>query len=120
MADALITDHIITIQPMAKKVIIHWENIILGISNNVLKMYENNYDPVIYIPFEDISTTHLVQSDFTSYCPFKGDASYWNLVKNGRILKENIAWQYKNPIDDVREIKDHLCFYKDIVSLITQ
>lgn len=117
MMNAATEEHIIETEALNKKAVVKYKNIIIGVTENALKMNEQDYDPVIYIPHEDINTEHLVESDFTSYCPYKGEAHYWHLVKNGRIIKENVAWQYQNPIADVTEIKNHLCFYKDLITL---
>jgi uncharacterized protein (DUF427 family) len=45
-----------------------------------------------------------------TYCPYKGDASYFTLKVDGRV-SENAAWSYEAPYPAVGEIKEHLAFY---------
>jgi uncharacterized protein (DUF427 family) len=120
MAVANQDQHIFQISPLNKSITISHKNIILGSSNNALILTEKKCQPVIYIPSDDINFKHLMESDFVSYCPHKGDANYWHLVRNGGVILDNIAWQYQNPIDDAKEIKNYFCFYKDKVSTIIE
>jgi len=59
---------------------------------------------------DDIAMAFLDQTDKTSHCPHKGDASYFSIItKNGPI--ENVAWSYETPNEAVAKIKHHLAFY---------
>ena len=57
---------------------------------------------------DDVRKNHLVDSDFHTTCPWKGEASYYHL--KGKELKENAAWYYPEPKDDAREIRDYIAF----------
>ena len=64
---------------------------------------------MIYFPREDIATAFLDESDHTTHCPHKGDASYFSIVTKSTTLK-NAVWSYENPKERVERIKDHLAF----------
>jgi uncharacterized protein (DUF427 family) len=57
----------------------------------------------------------LVRTSHSTYCPFKGHASYYSLA-NG---PENAVWTYELPYDEMLAIKEHLAFYPDKVDSIT-
>jgi uncharacterized protein (DUF427 family) len=64
----------------------------------------------VYFPPESISQAHFQSSDLHTTCPWKGVASYYNLVVNGQTVK-NAAWYYPNPKSAASNIKDHVAFY---------
>ncbi|MFY0597393.1 MAG: DUF427 domain-containing protein [Cognatishimia sp.] len=83
---------------------------VLAESANALELSEGDYPSVIYFPRADIAMAFLDDSDHTSHCPHKGDASYFSIVTKSKTIK-NAAWSYTDPKDDVARIKDHLAFY---------
>jgi uncharacterized protein (DUF427 family) len=70
---------------------------------------------VFYIPRADADMALLERTTHETYCPYKGDASYFSLrgAKNGA----NAVWSYEAPYDAVAAIKDHLAFYPDRVQI---
>jgi len=78
-------------------------------SDAALILYERGYPPRVYFPMHDVRMNLLASTDRSTHCPHKGDASYWTVAVNGQ-QAENAAWAYRQPIDDVAPIKDHLSF----------
>jgi uncharacterized protein (DUF427 family) len=99
---------------LADPVIVSKGGQIIAKSSTVLSMLEGSYSPVWYIPFEDIAANFISKSETTSYCPFKGTASYWNIVVDGETIVD-AAWSYEVPFDEMQAIKGHLAFYPDKV-----
>ena len=86
----------------------------LAQSDAVLVMHEGSADPVHYFPASAIQSSHLTPTDHTSYCPFKGEASYWSATgKDG----ENIAWSYQDPYREMAQISGYVAFYTDKVDV---
>ncbi|RBI74744.1 hypothetical protein DQW77_07120 [Roseovarius sp. TE539] len=83
---------------------------VLGESRNALELSEDGYPDVIYFPREDIATAFLDESDRTSHCPHKGDASYYSIVTKSRTI-DDAAWSYENPLDGMERIKGYLAFH---------
>ena len=59
----------------------------------------------------------LERTDHESYCPYKGDASYYSIVPAGE-QGVNAVWTYEKPYDAVADIRDHVAFYPDRVDSI--
>ena len=83
---------------------------VLAESKNALELTEGDYPAVIYFPRDDIAMAFLDETDHSTHCPHKGDASYFSIITKSQTLK-NAAWSYENPNDNVARIKDHLAFY---------
>ncbi|GIC90337.1 DUF427 domain-containing protein [Aspergillus udagawae] len=61
----------------------------------------------------------LQHSDLSTFCSWKGYASYWNVAVDGKTI-ENAAWYYKEPYDAAKNIKDYIAFYKDKVEIVEE
>jgi uncharacterized protein (DUF427 family) len=72
---------------------------------------------VQYIPREDAQMSYFEPTAHKSYCPYKGDASYFSL-KSGDKAVENAVWSYVDPYPAVKDIAGHLAFYPDRVDSI--
>lgn len=83
---------------------------VLGESANALELTEGDYPSVIYFPRGDIALAFLDQTDKTTHCPHKGDATYFSVVTKSQTL-QNAVWSYENPKEGVARIKEHLAFY---------
>ena len=71
---------------------------------------------VYYVPRKDVKMERLERTSRQTYCPFKGEASYYSL-KGG---PENAVWSYEKPYDEMTAIAGLLAFYPDKVSISTQ
>lgn len=90
---------------------------VIGESSNALELTEGDLAPVIYFPRGDIAMAFLDESDHSTHCPYKGDASYFSIVTKSQTI-QNAGWSYEAPIADVERIKDHIAFYtNDLVAV---
>jgi uncharacterized protein (DUF427 family) len=112
-------DHPITIEPNAKRVRVTVAGTVVADSRNALTLRESDYDAVQYIPRADVDMTLLARTDNETYCPYKGDASYFSIT-NGGERTVNAVWTYEAPYDAVGSIKDYLAFYSDRVDAIEE
>ena len=110
-------DHPITLTRHPTRVVVRGAGQILADSRHALILQEANYSPVFYFPREDVNMRLLHKNAHVSYCPYKGDCSYFSLTLNGP-QGENTAWSYEMPYNAVVAIKDHLAFYPDKVTEI--
>ncbi|AKZ58285.1 hypothetical protein SAM23877_5240 [Streptomyces ambofaciens ATCC 23877] len=103
--------HRITVEPSDHHVrAVHGDQV-LAESEGALVLRETGCPDRYYIPAEDVRLDLLTPSATRTHCPFKGDASYWSLPDAA-----DVVWAYPDPKPEVREIKDHLCFYDVEVS----
>jgi uncharacterized protein (DUF427 family) len=112
-------DHPITIKPNAARVRVSVGGHVIADTANALTLREAAYPPVQYIPLADVDTSRLEASDATSYCPYKGQASYYSVPVGGE-RAVNAVWQYRSPHAAVTEIKDRVAFYPDRVEQIEE
>jgi uncharacterized protein (DUF427 family) len=109
-------DHPITVAPNPKRVRVSVGDEVVAETSKALTLKEAGYPAVQYIPYEDADSAKLQRTSHTSYCPYKGDASYFSVVADGKTL-ENAIWTYEAPYDAVKEIAGHLAFYPDKVTI---
>ena len=100
--------HVITLEQSGSHHQAVLNGVVLAASDQGFMMRENKYSPVIYFPTEDVNMDLATTSDHTTYCPFKGTASYFSF---GDV--ENIAWKYDDPYDEMLEIKGYIAFYQN-------
>lgn len=121
MAEKLIlkpdANHPIDITPLDRRVTVTVAGTIVADSQNALVLQEASYPAVIYIPRNDVKMELLERSEHVSYCPYKGDASYYSIPSGGK-RSENAIWTYEHPYDSVSPIKEYLAFYPDRVDAI--
>lgn len=79
-------------------------------------LYETGIGPVYYLPIEDLDADSLEESDHTTHCPFKGDASYWHL-RVGEHSFENAVWYYPDPLPVAGWLKGYCSVYTHAVDL---
>ena len=82
-----------------------------------LTLSEAGYAGVQYIPRRDVDMTALARSDHTTYCPYKGEASYFSIPIGGE-RSTNAVWTYETPFPAMAAIKDYVAFYPDRVDQI--
>jgi uncharacterized protein (DUF427 family) len=72
-------------------------------------VYETTLEPRLYVGGESVRTDLLVASRTTTYCPYKGTASYWTAV-TGDVVVEDVAWSYDDPLPECLPIRGLLSF----------
>lgn len=119
MADT--ADHPITIEAAPHRVRVRFAGRIVADSARALLLREASYNPVAYIPRQDVDTALLARTDRKTRCPYKGEASYYSIHVDGDgdgRIAENAVWSYEQPLPDVAEIAGHMAFYPDRVEAI--
>ncbi len=66
-----------------------------------------------YFPKADVRTEYLQPSQATTVCSWKGTASYYDVVVDGKTNKE-AAWYYPTPKDAAANIKDYIAFWRGV------
>ncbi len=112
-------DHPITIEPNPARIVVSIAGRVLADTHNALTLREADYPPVQYIPLDDVDRSLIKETDHASYCPFKGNASYYSIPTGGE-RSVNAIWTYRDPHAAVAEIKNHVAFYPDRVDAIEE
>jgi uncharacterized protein (DUF427 family) len=109
-------EHPITIEPADRRVIVRVGERVVADTTSALTLHEAGYRPVHYIPIKDVDQTLLRSSPTSTYCPYKGDASYYNIAgPDGEIA--DAIWTYEHPYAAVETIAGYLAFYADRVEI---
>ncbi len=109
-------EHPISIEATRGRVVVRAGSTLIADTTAALTLREASYPPVQYVPLGDIDPQVLRRSDPATYCPFKGDASYYSLVVGDTRL-DDAVWTYEQPYDAVAGIAGHVAFYTDRVDL---
>ena len=90
---------------MAKAV---WNGAVIAESDHTVKVEGNDY-----FPPESVRREYLVESATHTRCPWKGLASYYDIVVDGK-ANRNGAWYYPTPSPAAAEIKDYVAFWHGV------
>lgn len=85
-------------------------------ATGVTVLYETAMTPRVYIPKDLVRMDLLVPSDTSTYCPYKGSASYWSARVDGTTIAD-VAWSYEDPLPESHRIAGMLSFDGTKVSL---
>ena len=86
-----------------------WNGQIIAESEDTLTV-ENNH----YFPKSSLNSDFFKPSETSSHCPWKGDASYYSVIVEGKENKD-AAWYYPEPKEAAKKIKDRVAFWKGVV-----
>ena len=110
-------DHPITIFPAENKVLVMVAGRIVAESTRALRLEEKGYLPVYYLPRNDADMSLLVRTTHYTYCPYKGDCTYYSIPIGGT-KAEYAVWTYERPYEAMAKIKEYLAFYPSRVEAI--
>jgi uncharacterized protein (DUF427 family) len=110
-------DHPIDIEPSPEHVVVRVAGKIIVNTRSALILREASYPPVLYLPRDDTDLSLLQKTDHATYCPYKGDCSYYS-VPLGGARSINAVWTYEEPYAAVAAIKGYLAFYRDRIDSI--
>lgn len=83
---------------------------VIAESNRSLRVLETSHPPVFYIPRSDIVASLVRRTSHSSFCEFKGRASYVDVVVEDQ-LAADAGWEYPDPNPGFEVLKDHVAFY---------
>ncbi len=85
-----------------------WNNKVIAESEKTLSL-EGNY----YFPIESLDKEFISKSETQTVCPWKGTASYYNVVVDGK-TNNDAAWYYPTPSSLANKIKDYVAFWRGV------
>jgi len=109
--------HRVDILPSGRKVKVEIDGVVLadtGDEGGVMSLWETKFPGRWYLPRTAVKWEYLTLSETHTGCPYKGEASYYNAVVNGKEYKD-VVWWYPNPTMESASIAGMLCFYPDKV-----
>ncbi len=105
-------DHPITITPTQSRVTVRVAGLVVAESDRALTLSESNYPPAQYLPLDDVNRDLLTGTSTQTYCPYKGDCSYYSVAApDGELV--DAVWTYRQPYPAVAPIAEYVAFYPD-------
>jgi uncharacterized protein (DUF427 family) len=95
----------------SRPVRIELDGVVLAETTRARLLYETQISTRFYLPREDVKVP-LEPSDLRTYCPYKGEASYFSFAGG-----ENLVWCYEDPLPDAREIAGLVAFWDERVDV---
>jgi uncharacterized protein (DUF427 family) len=112
-------EHHIEVRPSGVRARAEFAGRTIAESTRALRVLESRHGPVLYFPRNDVVLDCLEPSGHTTFCPFKGTASYFS-VRVGSEVAPDAVWTYADPYDDVAELRGHLAFYAERIGALTE
>lgn len=109
--------HPIAIEPCESRVRVTRGGSVLADTERAVVLREADYPPVYYIPRQDARLGSMTRTEHTTYCPYKGDATYYTVTDPDGGSAENAVWSYEQPHRAMAAITGYLAFYPDQVQL---
>lgn len=103
--------HPITIRPTGARVTVRVGGTVVAETAEALSLTEASYPAMQYIPLGDVDQSLLERTATQTYCPYKGDASYYSVNVPGGGTEADLIWTYEHPYPSVAEIAGHVAFY---------
>jgi uncharacterized protein (DUF427 family) len=111
-------EHRVDLLPEARRVRITFAGAVIADSRDAVRCEETGHGPVHYLPEKDVRLDLLRPTEHKTYCPFKGDCSYWTIAVDGGKHAENAVWGYRAPYDEAMGLAGHYAFYPNRVDAI--
>ncbi len=112
-------DHPISIERNPGRVVVSVAGRVIADTRTALTLREADYSPVQYVPREDVDFSQLERTDHATYCPYKGECSYYSVPAGGE-KSVNAVWSYEDPFPAVAQIRRRVAFYPDKVGEIAE
>jgi uncharacterized protein (DUF427 family) len=98
------------LEPTDRHVVVAWRGQTIADTRRAYRVLETSQPPAYYVDPADVDVTLLVPSTQITFCEWKGQASYLDVVVEGAVV-EGAAWTYHHPTPAFEPIRDHLAFY---------
>ena len=97
-------------EPCDAHIRIEHRGIIVAETRNAICTYETSHPPSYYIPPQDVAPGLLRRASGSSFCEWKGAASYWDVVIGDEVL-QRVGWSYASPSASFAILRNHIAFY---------
>ncbi len=97
-------------EPSAAHIMIHHRGRVIADTRASIRTLETSHPPSYYIPPDDIMPGVLRRGRGSSFCEWKGMATYWDIVIDGAVIP-GAGWSYPEPTARFAALRDHIAFY---------
>ncbi len=100
----------------SRRVRVEIEGVTVADTTNASFLFETQLPTRFYIPKTDVRLDLMTPTDLASYCPYKGEARYWNVTIDDAV-HENVVWGYDAPLPESQKILGQVSFYNEKVDI---
>ncbi|HNM83413.1 MAG TPA: DUF427 domain-containing protein [Mycobacterium sp.] len=111
--------HRVDCRPTRRRLRVEVAGVTLVDTTDTMIVFETALEPRLYVDPALVRTDLLRPTETTSYCNYKGYATYWAFV-SGDTVVEDVAWSYPEPMPETLPIKDFLSFDPEKVDMIAE
>ena len=102
----------------ARHVVVELGGLVLADTVRAVRVCETSHPPVYYVPREDVADGVLELGQGGSWCEWKGAATYWDAVVDGRRVRA-VGWSYEDPSSGFEQLRGAVAFYPGRVDRAT-
>ena len=110
-------EHRVDLLSESRRVRVTLAGSVVADTREAVRCEETGHGPVFYLPEKDVRMDLLRPTEHKTYCPFKGDCSYWTIETGGK-QAESAVWGYRAPYDEAMGLAGHYAFYPNRVDAI--
>ena len=111
--------HRVDCRPTTRRLRVIVGNVTLVDTTDTMIVFETALEPRLYVDPARVQMDLLRRTNTTSYCNYKGYATYWSFV-DGDTVVEDIAWSYPDPLPETLPLKGFLSFDPDKVDMVAE
>jgi uncharacterized protein (DUF427 family) len=93
-----------------RRVVVELGGRVIATTDRAVRVCETSHPPVYYVPREDVADGVLQRASGSSWCEWKGAATYWDAVVDGR-RHPSVGWSYEDPVDRYAHLRGAIAFY---------
>jgi uncharacterized protein (DUF427 family) len=107
--------HRVDVRRSSLPVRVEVEGVLVAETTRPSLAFETNLPTRFYFPREDVKI-ELAPTDRRTFCPYKGEASYWSFEAGGRTI-DNLLWSYEDPLEDARGLTGLMALFDEVVDV---
>jgi uncharacterized protein (DUF427 family) len=101
--------HRVDCRPTTRRLRVTVDGTTLVDTDDTVIVFETALEPRLYVDPSHVRTNLLRQSNTSSYCNYKGPATYWSAVVGDAVV-EDVAWSYQDPLPESSPIRGYFSF----------
>lgn len=98
------------VEPTSRRIVVEHAGVVIADSRRALRVLETSHPPVYYVPLDDVRRDLLEESSSRTFCEFKGEAGYLDLVVGDERVRD-AAWYYPEPVAGYESLRNHVAFF---------
>ncbi|MHB8600353.1 MAG: DUF427 domain-containing protein [Ktedonobacteraceae bacterium] len=106
------------VEDSTKHIQVILNGVVIADSHRAKRVLETSHPPVYYIPPEDMQMQYFKPTPRTTFCEFKGAASYYTITVGDKIIP-NGAWYYAHPTHPYEALQGYIALYPGKMDICT-